>query len=345
MGFSKMKFEVSPELLRNAGVLIGIAIALFSVSLIGVGLMLHMNLKLLFFWFFKSTIGSKFGILNVLRRTTGLLVVSLGLCVAFATSVWNIGGEGQIMWGGLMTVGVCFALASLPLAAVAPAAFIVAFIAGGAWGLIAGVLKAKWEVNEIVSTMMLNFVAMAAMIEIAGGPWRNPILLVAITKDIARHLWFPTLIAPLDSTFIVALALIPVVHILMNKTLLGYEMRVVGFNRKAAAYAGINISRVVNLCMFLSGGLCGLAGALLVFGRFHHAEVGMTGLFGFYAIVSTLLGRCQPKLMFPTSLLIAIILTGSEALRILGVPGRFTDILMGILFIVGVLPEIFARRR
>ncbi len=232
----------------------------------------------------------------------------------------------------------------LPIFVVVPVAFIMSFIAGGLWGLIAGFLKAKWNVNEIVTTLMLNFVALATMVEVAGGPWRDPLVLIAKTRMIPEQVQLPFIVYPLNSTFIIALALIPIFYLLQNRTVLGYEMRLAGSNREAAAYAGVDNNKITMLCMFLSGGICALAGAMLVFGHFYRAESGMTGMYGFYAVVSTLLGRSKPQLMFFTSLIIAIILTGTHSLRVLGIPGSFTDVVIGILFIVGALPEFLSRR-
>lgn len=324
--------------------LISIACLLFLLSLVSVSLLLNIDIHEIFAQFFKSTIASKFGILSMLRRTTYLLIVSLGLAVAFRSSIWNIGGEGQILWGGLMTAAICLTINYSPILVI-PLALVASVIAGGFWGFIAGFLKAKWEVNEMLSTLMLNFVALATMIEVAGGPLRDPIVLIAKTRVIPKALQFPYIAYPLNVTFLIALTLIPILYILMERTVIGYKMRVVGINRNAAAYAGIEPKRITMLCMFLSGGICALAGSLLVFGDFFRAESGMTGLYGFYAIVSTILGRSKPNMMFFTSLLIAFMITGTHALRVIGVPGSFTEIVIGMLFIVGVFPELISKLR
>jgi simple sugar transport system permease protein len=211
--------------------------------------------------------------------------------------------------------------------------------------LLAGVLKAKFGVNEMIVTMMMNFVATATMIELAGGPWRDPFVLIAETRMIAPELRFPFIVYPLNTVFLIALVLIPVVYVLVEKTVLGYKMRVVGGSIAAATYAGISPGRVIMLCMFLSGGICALAGATLVFGHFFSAGTGISGMYGFYAIVCTLLGGTKPKMMFFTSLLIAFILTGTNALRALGIPGGFADVMIGLMFVMAALPELLARRR
>lgn len=329
--------------LRDAFVLISLVLGLFAVSLVSISLFMNLEISEIFTHLFRSTLGSEFGILSILRRTTYLLVVSLGLAVAFSSGVWNIGGEGQILWGGLLTVavGLLLTLPSVPLILLA---LIASFAVGGAWAMLAGFLKAKWNVNEIVSTLMLNFVALATMIEIAGGPLRDPVVLIAQTKSISQDLRFPFIAYPLNTAFLVSLTLIPLVYLLMAKSVLGYKLRIVGGSTAVAAAAGINTGKMVMVAMFISGGLCSLAGSLLVFGQFFQAQAGMTGSFGFYAIVSTLLGKSRPELMFFTSLLLAFIITGTESLRILGVPGSFTQVVVGLMFIVVVLRELWIRR-
>ncbi len=331
------------EKIRNLISILILACIIFSLSIAFVAIISNLNIKDVFYQFYVTTVGSSFGILTMLERTTFLLMVSLGLSIAFGSGVWNLGGEGQILWGGIISVGIGLFL-NLPLGLLALLAFIASFFVGGGWGLIAGTLKAKWNVNEMVATLMLNFVASATMIQLAGGPWRDPLVLIPKTLMIKESFRFPYLTYPLNIVFLISLCFIPVIYLLMNKTVLGYEMRVVGSKPTAAAYAGIRTGKITMICMFLSGGVIALTGTLLVFGHFFRSEPGMTGLFGFYAIVSTLLGRNKPQLMPFTAFLLAFIITGTNGLRVMGIPGAFTDVVIGLLFILGVLPDIYARR-
>ena len=323
--------------------ILGLGILVFVLSMVGVAEVTGVSVKDVFVQFIESTIATESGILNVLERTGIVLMVSLGLSIAFGSGVWNLGGEGQILWGGLIAVGIALFL-NMPLAVVAILAFVCSFLVGGGWGLIAGVLKARWNVNEMVATLMLNFVALATMIQVAGGPWRDPLVLIPKTLMIADEMRFPFIKYPLNAAFLVSLAFVPIVYVLMNKTVIGYEMRAVGSRPAAANYSGIRTGRITLLCMFLSGGVIALTGSMLVFGHFFRAESGMTGSFGFYAIVSTLLGRNKPQYIPLTSFLLALIITGTNGLRVMGIPGPFTDLVIGLLFIIGVLPEIYSRR-
>ena len=329
--------------LKSLLTLVALVLGLFIVSIVAISFFMNLDLSSVFNHVFESTVGTEFGFLSVLRRTTYLLIVSLGLAVAFSSGVWNIGGEGQILWGAILAAAVAL-LVALPAPAVIPLALIASFVAGALWGLIAGFLKAKWNVNEIVSTMMLNFVATATMTQIAGGPLRDPVVLIAQTKMIPEELQFPFIVYPLNTAFLFALALVPVVYVLMHKSVLGYKMRIVGGASTVAAAAGINTGRMVIISMLVSGGICALAGSMLVFGHFFRAQAAMTGMFGFYAIVSTLLGKSKPELMFFTSLLLSFIITGTESLRVLGVPGSFTQLVVGLMFIAAVLREFSSRR-
>jgi len=329
--------------LNSVLTLVAMVLGLFIISILAVSFVMNLDLGTVFNHVFKSTVGTEFGFLSVLRRTTYLLIVSLGLAVAFSSGVWNIGGEGQILWGAILATAVAL-LVTLPAPAVILLALIASFMAGALWGLVAGFLKARWNVNEIVSTMMLNFVATATMIQVAGGPLRDPIVLIAQTKMVPEELQFPFIVYPLNIAFLFALALVPAVYVLMHKSVLGYKMRIVGGASTVAAAAGINTGRIVMTSMFVSGGICALAGSMLVFGHFFRAQAAMTGMFGFYAIVSTLLGKSKPELMFFTSLLLSFIITGTESLRVLGVPGSFTQLVVGLMFIAAVLRELSSRR-
>ena len=148
-----MDLRLRREDLTSAAFLIGLLLGLFVLSVAVMSIAMNIDLGEAFNHLFLSTAGSWFGILAVLRRTTYLLIVSLGLAVAFRSGVWNVGGEGQILWGGLVSAAVALLLGLSPVLVI-PVALISSFVVGGLWGSIAGILKAKLGVNEIVSTMM-----------------------------------------------------------------------------------------------------------------------------------------------------------------------------------------------
>lgn len=340
----KLKIALDRTKLSNLLILVAIVGILFFISMVAIAVGMGIDIGALLSMFIEGTFGSAFGILSILRVTTGLVVVSLGLAVAFRVGVLNVGGDGQMLWGALATMAVALHL-DLPAPLMIILIFILSFLAGGGWGLIAGFLKAKWGVHELVSTLMLNFVAIATMIEISSGPWQDPVVLIAMTKMIPESIRFPFISYPLNAVFIISLALIPVVYILMNRTVLGYKIKVVGSNIHAAENAGMSNKKIIMLCMFISGGICALSGSLLVLGQYFRAEANMTGKFGFYGIVAAVLGKCRPELMLVTSFILAFFITGTNSLRVLGVSGGFVDVIMGILFIVGVLPDLLARVR
>jgi simple sugar transport system permease protein len=322
----------------------GITCVIFLVALIIAAVSLNLPITEVFAQFFNSTITTQHGVLAVLRRTTYILIVSLGLGIAFRSGIFNAGGEGQILVGGLaaLTVGLFL---DIPPLLFALTAFLVSFFAAGGWGLIPGVLKAKWNVSELLATLMLNFVALAIMNEIAGGPLRDYDLLIAVTRPIPNQYRFPFIAHPVNVTILISLAFIVIIYLLMERSVIGYQMRLVGTSKNAAAYAGIQTGRLTMLCLFLSGGVVGLSGTMAVVGQFFRAEAGITGMYGFYSILSALLAKNKPHLMLFTSLALAFIITGMQSLRVLGMPGSFNDAVIGLLFIIAGLPEILSTLR
>ncbi len=294
--------------------------------------------------FFNGSFFSKSGILNSMTKTVPLLITSLGLLIAFKSKLWNVGGEGQIALGVIATLGVCLFI-DLPSILIIILAFSLSFFLGGIWGSFAGFLKSKMEIHEIPITLMQNFIVLAFLSYLIAGPW-NPAGLIAYprTDFIPNSLRFPFIIEPLNTIFLFALALIPIIYLLMNKTCFGFKLNVVGKNPYAAEYAGINSGRITILAMFLSGAICGLAGTSLVVGEFFFGVGGITGNFGFYAIVCLLIARLRPELTLFTSFFVGGILMGAAALKSLGLSSAFANLSIGIVFVSTLILNILEKR-
>lgn len=291
--------------------------------------------------FFSSTLGSVGSFLEVLKRTTPLLIASLGVAVAFRSGFWNIGAEGQIVIGSLVTVGIVLFL-DVPTYLKILLASIASILAGAAYAGVAGILKAKWDINEIVITMMQNFVAFALLTYLITGPWRWGTLYPR-TAPIPVTTRLPFIEYPLNITFILALFLTFFVYLLLKKTVLGYKMRVVGHNPSAALCHGINVKRTITFAAMISGGICALAGTLLVLGEFFRVQEGISGWYGFYAIAIALFAKNKPESMPFASLLVAIVLVGTLGLSAAGMPRRFGEVVVGLLFIIVFLPILLKR--
>jgi simple sugar transport system permease protein len=339
----KLKLEVQKSQLTmgllNVVAIIGAVVVVIAISSTISGVSLEKS----FSTFLKYTVGSSSGILYVLKRTTPLILASLGLAIAFKSGFWNIGAEGQIAIGAIATTGVCLFLGLPDLVAVV-LAFILSFVIAGIYSGVSGFLKVKWDVNDIVVTMMMNFIALALFHYLISGPWfwqqSGAVGLYSRTAPIPEGMRFPFISPPLSSAFIMALAFIFIVYFLMKKSVLGYQLRVVGDNITAAVCQGINVKRIFTLGAILSGGLCGLAGMSLVLGEFFRMQAGITGNYGFFAIPIAIFCRNEPLLVPFGSFLVAIIIEGTLSLTTLGMPSALSEVLLGILFLVVFFPEL-----
>jgi len=324
--------------MRSALYITGIIAWTVSAIFLLTSLSLGIDVVEIFALFLGSTIGSLDSILQTLARATPILISTLGLLVAFKSGIWNIGGEGQIVVGAIVTVGTCLFLGLPP-----PLAIVLSlagsFLASGIYGAFAAFLKARWDVNEVVVTMMQNFVAFAILQYLINGPWNWGVGLYPRTAMIPPETRLPFIMSPLSSMFLVALALVAATYILLNRTVLGYEIRAMGANKLAAFTNGIDTERLTVLSMLLSGGICGLAGSGLVMGTFFRAQAGISGNYGFYAIASAFIAGNRALLAPLSSLLIALIYEGTLSLTALGIPHRLSEAIVGIVFLVVLLPK------
>ena len=295
---------------------------------------------------------SSFGLTETLVRTTPLLLTGLGIIISFRSGVLNIGGEGQILIGAIAAAGVALKFESLPSLILFPLVLLSGAAAGGIWGGIAGFLKARLNVNEILSTVMLNQIAAQLYLLLIRGILIDPQEVaygtgVPQTELVPSAVWMSRLIpgTRLNTGFILALVLAVAVYVLLMKTTVGYRLRAVGAGPEAAKYAGINVPFYMVLSMFLAGALAGLAGTVEVLGVHHRALEDISAGYGFSAIVAALFGRLHPIGVIPASILFGALILGADMMqRAVSIPAAIVMVIQGfiILFVVG--SDIFIRR-
>ena len=295
---------------------------------------------------------SSFGLTETLVRTTPLLLTGLGIIISFRSGVLNIGGEGQILIGAIAAAVVALKLESLPSLVLFPLVLLSGAAAGGIWGGIAGFLKARLNVNEILSTVMLNQIAAQLYLLLIRGILIDPQEVaygtgVPQTALVPNAVWLSRLIpgTRLNTGFILALVLAVAVYVLLMKTTVGYRLRAVGAGPEAAKYAGINVPFYMVLSMFLAGALAGLAGTVEVLGVHHRALEDISAGYGFSAIVAALFGRLHPIGVIPASILFGALILGADMMqRAVSIPAAIVMVIQGfiILFVVG--SDIFIRR-
>lgn len=289
--------------------------------------------------------GNLFGFTQSIVKATPLLLVGLGICIAFRASVINIGGEGQIIAGALMATWFSLEMRTWPGWILLPATMLLGFLAGAFWGFIPGVLKARLNVNEILSTVMMNAIAIQLMNYLLRGPLIDPAgvragTFLPQTERLPQQVWLPRLIPQtlLHAGAIIAVALAVVVYIFLWRTTIGYRIRAVGLNRDAARYAGINVPVYQALALTLAGGFAGLAGVVEVIGVQHRLLDGITSGYGFSGIVAALFGGLHPLGLIPASWVFGSLLVGADKMqRAVQVPSALIDTVLGlvVMFVVG----------
>jgi general nucleoside transport system permease protein len=295
-----------------------------------------------------SSLGSVGGVAQTLNKVSPLLLGSVAVMVARRGGFFNIGVDGQIYGGAIAATGLAFAVGAGP-AVVMPALVLTAGCVGGAFfGAIPGLLRARWGVNEIFVTVMLNFVAYYLTEYIATGPWNDPITGEAITRMIPETATLPMLLrtAGAHSGILVALVAAACASLLLTRSVLGYEIRAAGDNPRAATIGGIRLGRIALVTLALSGALAGLAGAIEVAGYHHRLILGLTPGYGAMAILIAVLGRMNPLGVGIASVLVAILMVGSDSLqRSVGLPASAGFVFQAIVVLCGLLVEARAARR
>jgi ABC-type uncharacterized transport system permease subunit len=300
----------------------------------------------------KGAFGTVSGLTQTLVKATPLLLVGTGICIAFRANVINIGGEGQIIAGAIAATWFPLAFPTMPGWFLIPATCLLGFLAGSVWGFVPGILKAKLRVNEILSTIMLNAIALQLMNMLLQGPMMDPEgvargTFLAQSARLPPQVWLARLVPRtlLHTGVIVAVALALLAYILLWRTSLGYCIRAVGLNPDASRYAGIKVPFYEALALTLAGGCAGLGGAIEVIGVQHRLMDGLTSGYGFTGIVAALLGGLHPIGLIPASVLFGGLLVGADKMqRAVQVPSALVTALLGliVLFVSGA--ALWSRR-
>ena len=305
----------------------------------------------------EGAFGNPNAVAETIVKATPLLLVGLGICISFRGNVINIGGEGQMILGALLATWLGLQFTTWPGWVMIPAALLFGFLGGALWGGIPGVLKAYFNVNEILSTIMMNAIAVQLMNFLLRGPMIDPAQLELASRipqsaRLVEMYHLPRLVPTrLHLGAAIAIALAILVYILLWRTTLGYRIRAVGQNPEASKYAGINVKRSIVISLLLSGAFAGLAGATQVFGVNYRmitdgSASGFTGSAGFNGIVAALFGQLHPIGTIPASFLFGAMLVGANKLqRTVQVPSALVIALNGLVVIFVVSSEIIRRRR
>ncbi len=298
----------------------------------------------------QGSVGSLRAISETLTAATPLILAGLSVALAFRAGLFNIGGEGQALIGGMFAVWVGFSITGLPIFIHLPLAVIAGIIGGAIWGFIPGILKAKTGAHEVITTIMLNYIALrlvdfllkSAIFQREG---RND----PVSKNIEGTAEYPAFLSSIDPALrvhaglFVALAAAFLIYWLLFRTTIGFEFRAVGANPNAARYAGISVTRVYILVMMIAGALAGTAGAGQVLGVLGRSTPGFTADLGFDGIAVALLGRSNPWGVVGAALLFGGLRAGGQQMQVSANVGiDLISVIQALIIIFVAAPALIA---
>lgn len=289
-----------------------------------------------------GTLGSQYCITQTIMKMIPLLVMGLGVSICFKMRFINIGAEGQFFAGAIGATYVALHQGSMPFWLTAILMFVAAFIGGGLWCLIAGVLKIKLGVSETLVTLMLNYVAVKTVSYLQYVAWKDPNAYgYPRIANFAKELYLPKVLG-VHMGWIIALALTVLVALLIRRTKLGFEISVLGENKITARYAGMRTTRIEIITIMLGGGLCGLAGYIQCAGVEHTLNDTMSAGMGFTAIVIAYMAKMDPIIMVVVSALFAILIQGGSFIQTsMQIPAAAADVMQGIILLFVLCSEFF----
>ena len=302
---------------------------------------------------FSGGFGSRFAWSETLTRATPLMLTGLSAAIAFRARLWNIGAEGQLYAGALAAVAVGGLHGGtgfdLPATVLFPAMLGAAILAGAVLLLIPAFLRTRFGVDEVVTTLLLNFIVLLFVSMMLDGPMKDPSALgwpqsVALRDDLQLDKLVPR--TRVHAGLIYAAVLAALLAFVMRATTLGFEVRAVGANPRAAAFVGVPVARTVAIVAVISGGLAGLAGAIEVAGRTGYVTLDMSPGYGYSGIVIAMLAGLDPLGVIAVAIFIAGVLVGADSMsRGVAVPTYIADVIVAVSLISMLVATLFARYR
>ncbi|MEN6543870.1 ABC transporter permease [Parvibaculum sp.] len=312
-----------------------LAILLTIVTMAIIFLVLGKDPGISLYTFLIEPIVAENGAMELLVKAAPLILMGVGISLAYRANVWDIGAEGEFTIGALFGGGVGLAFPDLPFDLLFPAMLISGVIGGMLWALIVALLRTRFNANEILTSLMLTYIAQLILIYMVTGPWRDPQGFgFPQTAMFSANATNPTIIegTRLHLGIFFALAAAAAGWLLLTRSLLGFQLRVQGFAPRAARFAGFRETRLVWTALALTGGLAGLAGTLEVSGPIGQLTPQISPGYGYTAIIVAFLGRLHPLGVVFAALLLGLSYLGGEAAQIeLALPSAVTGIFQGVL--------------
>jgi len=300
-------------------------------------LLVNANPLQAYYYFLIDPLSSRVSAIEVLVKATPLLLTGAAVTFAFVGGFWNIGAEGQLLAGAAAATAVGLRMEGISPWVAIPLMIVAGFAAGMAWVLVPALMKVKLAIDEVVTTLLLNSVALFGVSALLNGPWRDPISQWPQSPEIAATAILPKLIprSRLHLGFLVAVAIIVLLWYILTQTSLGLRMRAVGLGSTAARFAGVKVERTMLTAALVSGGIAGLAGVTEVAGIHYHLIDAVSAGHGYTGILVATLGTLNALGVAAAALFIGLIDTGGQTVsRALGVPSYLGDVIQATLLLV-----------
>jgi ABC-type uncharacterized transport system permease subunit len=326
-----------------------IAVVLTLISGIGLFALLGVNPAAAIYSFFISPVSTVDGVAELFVKATPLVLIGVGLSFGFRANIWNIGAEGQLIMGGVVSGGLALAFFEVESVFLLPAMMVAGVLGGMAWAAIPAFLKTRYNTNEILTSLMLVYIGALVLSYLIHGPWKAPGSLNFPESELFHpSAQMPILVAEtrLHIGWLLALLVVVTGWILIAKHIIGFQIKVIGMAPMAAGFAGFREKRIVWMTLMIGGGTAGLAGMIEVSGPIGQIVPVISPGYGFTAIIVAFLGRLHPVGVLFAGTLMALTYLGGEAAQIdLNLPNAVTGVFQGMLLFFLLAADVLVKYR
>ena len=301
-----------------------------------------------YFYLFYGAVGTRYNLLETFVKASPLVLTGLSVAFAFRAKFWNIGAEGQLLAGALAATVLGVHLGAIPPALVLPTIIVVGFLAGGIWASIPALLKTKLKVDDVVSTLLLNYVMLHIMGALLFGPLQQPGSSWPRSSAIIKAACYPILLtrSRFHLGILISFLAVWIIWLINKKTIFGYRAKAVGINIRAAHFGGINTTSVILWTALISGGLAGLAGVGELCAIQYRLIMDISPGYGYSGIVIAMLGNLHPVGVLFSSLFFSVIIVGAQTMsRMTGVPTYIAEVIQGMALMVMLIFLLFTEYR
>jgi len=291
---------------------------------------------------FRLSLGSVNSFTSSLNKAVPLILAGLGISIINSVKFWNIGAEGQIFFGAIAVNYIYINTQVTNSTMLIFVLLISGFVGGAICILIPAITKVFFGVNEIITTLLTNYIAIGITIYLINGPWKDPgSLNFPAAEYIGEEVYLPTIFGKLSFGFIVCITFTVIAFYLKNKSIFGYELRIAGGSELTAIYAGINAKQKAFIAMLIGGGFAGLAGGIELLGQTHRLSTGISQGFGYTAIIVAAITGMRPIGIFLVGCLFGALSIGGSVIQTVGVSTYIADIIQASTLMGALISQFF----